>query len=59
MITGRVEEWCKFFCQSHHCEYYLHREYPQDSYCTYPDNCQFMGNQSEDSESEVNTNGDC
>lgn len=39
MITGRVEEWWKPVCIEHKCKYYLHEDYPKDSYCTCPDNC--------------------
>jgi len=52
MITGRIEEWCKAFCREHHCEYYLHREYPLCGYCTYQNNCKFIDKQSENLESE-------
>ena len=39
MITGRIEEWWKEVCIKHNCKYYIHYDYPKCSYCTCPDNC--------------------
>lgn len=52
MITGRIEEPWKAFCQKHRCTYYLHRDYPQCSYCAYPNNCPFIDKQTDKNKSE-------
>ncbi len=38
-MVGRVEEWWKHVCIEHKCKYYDHRDYPNCSICTCPDNC--------------------
>lgn len=37
MIT-KVKEWQKDVCIRRNCKYYIHRDYPECSYCSCPDN---------------------